>query len=776
MDSQPSGNKELLSIETSDLLFVLKGDRYGQSNDACFEIKSSSEETIDISHPKGIHLLEYTNYEIIIESKNNSKIEFYHDNIHIRNKVTPVTSRSKNLSGIINFKGEIGLTDFHVLVNGKEALMITLEVYPSKISYKKDYENILRDVNEEIYNLAYGFLGRTYLNSEINNMRNKDDSEFYSILNYVFKKLLRAIDTVLNNPYHALTKESRILKYQNMKSVTNETIRYLEKRPHLLNKVNGRFVPSEALVVKKTVTTDVKENRLLKFILESIVRKIDKFDHKFKGHEEHKKRIVQFKREITRRIKSSFLNNIESSYIDCNTSLVFTMAPGYKEVYKYYLMLQKGLTINSDIFNISMKDLSLLYEYWCFIKINALLKKKYKLLSSDIFKIKDKGINVYLEKGRESRLIYLNPVTNEKFSVFYNGTRNSETVGQKPDNILSLNKEGSSKEYEFIFDAKYKIDYTDNYIKRNKSAGPKEEDINTMHRYRDAIISSDAERYKHTIFGAFVLFPYDDEEDFKKNTFYKSIDKVNIGAFPFLPSTTKLMEEFLDELILESSYSGYERHIGQTGEEDYLKDEYFKDREVLVGALKDKEQFEIAIKHKFYHIPKKNINLSNHNIKYIALAQSKKVFEEEAGIMWYGKVKSIEPVNRSDIREIPKDSEEIYYRFEIEEWIKLPRKIEVTGYQVRSFSYTSLYLLTHAETVSEICIKTKEEFRLWKELKRYDRNIRVNEEGKVESFVLGNSAYVIDGDTIRAINDGEDKIISKKDFEKSPVKSLKKLL
>ena len=227
------------------------------------------------------------------------------------------------------------------------------------------------------------------------------------------------------------------------------------------------------------------------------------------------------------------------------------MAPGYKEVYKYYLMLQKGLTINSDIFNISMKDLSLLYEYWCFIKINALLKKKYKLLISDIFKIKDKGINVYLEKGRESRLTYLNPVTNEKFSVFYNGTRNSETVGQKPDNILSLNKEGSSKEYEFIFDAKYKIDYTDNYIKRNKSAGPKEEDINTMHRYRDAIISSDAERYKHTIFGAFVLFPYDDEEDFKKNTFYKSIEKVNIGAFPFLPSTTSLMEEFLDELILE---------------------------------------------------------------------------------------------------------------------------------------------------------------------------------------------------------------------------------
>ncbi|WP_410745442.1 hypothetical protein, partial [Clostridium neonatale] len=55
------------------------------------------------------------------------------------------------------------------------------------------------------------------------------------------------------------------------------------------------------------------------------------------------------------------------------------------------------------------------------------------------------------------------------------------------------------------------------------------------------------------IFGAFVLFPYDNEEEFKNHKFYESIEKVNVGAFPFLPSTTGLMENFLDELINESS-------------------------------------------------------------------------------------------------------------------------------------------------------------------------------------------------------------------------------
>ena len=36
---------------------------------------------------------------------------------------------------------------------------------------------------------------------------------------------------------------------------------------------------------------------------------------------------------------------------------------------------------------------------------------------------------------------------------------------------------------------------------------------------------------------------------YKNNKFYKSIEKVNVGAFSFLPSKTKLVEEFLYNLL-----------------------------------------------------------------------------------------------------------------------------------------------------------------------------------------------------------------------------------
>ncbi|UYZ37996.1 restriction endonuclease-like protein [Clostridium beijerinckii] len=395
MDSQPSGNNnELLFIETENIIFVLKGERYGISDEAILRIKSFNKEPIesDIEYVKGLFLKEYSNYEIIIQSKNNANIEFYHENINIRNEVTSITSKSKNLSGVINFKGDIGATDFVIKVNNKIELEITLEVYPTKISYKEDYKAILRDVNEEIYNLAYGFLARTYLSSEINNKSNNNDSEFYSILNYVFDKLKKSVDIILYNPYHELQKDSRVVKYHKIRNASNETIKYLEKRPYLMEKINGTYLPKEALITNKTVTTNTKENRFLKFMLLKIIDKIDKFLLKLKKLNNNDKEILEklnsFKREINKRINTSILRNIPCEYNEANLSLVFSMGNGYKEVYKYYLMLQKGLSINSNIFSLSMKELSLLYEYWCFIKINSLLKKKYKLVSSDILKIK----------------------------------------------------------------------------------------------------------------------------------------------------------------------------------------------------------------------------------------------------------------------------------------------------------------------------------------------------------------------------------------------------
>lgn len=556
MDLQPSGNKEIVFVETEDIYFILKGnnDSVGICEEASLEV-ISKDAILSAEYNRNMHLKEYKNYEVIIEAKKDAKIEFYHENSTIRDKVSATGRSNKMLTGVINFRGDIGYSDLYVFVNGKEHLKITVEVFPSKIDYKEDYKALIEDVNKEIYNLAYGFLGRTYLGTEIDKINKGSETEFYSILNYVYEKLLKAIDIVLYSPHHQLVKEYNIKKHHALRNTSNETIKWLEKRPQLVKNINGKYLPTEALQVNKTVTLNTNENKFLKFILVKITQKIDGFISNYnkaywKMEEEAINVLVKMKREINRRINTSFLKDVDSNINSTSASLVFTMASGYREIYKYYLMLQKGLKIDSNLFALSMKDLPLLYEYWCFIKINALMQKRYKLLSSDMLKINNDGIVIALKKGQASTLVYEDLKTKRRFKVIYNPTYVTKTVNQKPDNVISFIDENDDKEYMFIFDAKYKIDTTQDYINKYKGVGPKEEDINTMHRYRDAIVRENKEsgEYERVVLGAFVLFPYKYEEKFKEHDFSKSCEEMGIGAIPFLPSIN-LFENFLEDTI-----------------------------------------------------------------------------------------------------------------------------------------------------------------------------------------------------------------------------------
>jgi len=48
-----------------------------------------------------------------------------------------------------------------------------------------------------------------------------------------------------------------------------------------------------------------------------------------------------------------------------------------------------------------------------------------------------------------------------------------------------------------------------------------------MNRYRDAIVykNKKTQPYNNSVFGAFVLFPYKDEQKYKIHDFYKSIEE-----------------------------------------------------------------------------------------------------------------------------------------------------------------------------------------------------------------------------------------------------------
>jgi len=674
---------------------------------------------------------EQQNYEIVIEKISECDIEFYHDNINIRNKVSPVGHAKKILTGVVNFTNDIGLSDLIIKVDGKEYLRVEIEVYPSKIDYLNDYNAILKDINDELYNLIFDFYKKTYLLTGLSNTVGNSLTEFFAIINLIFGRLERAIGIVLRMPHHVLAKERVVENNYKVKRVDNECIKWINRHQQYVKASGGVIAVEKALSLKNTVTFDTFENRLIKYMIKSVINRLRVLKKRYIVKSDIGTAIVDrdivdkidmMITKLDKHISTTFLKNVGDIYTMNSLSLVLNMAAGYRDVYKYYIMLLKGLMMKEGFIKISTKNMALLYEYWCFIKLNSILRHKYDLVKQDIIKFDNSGLSVKIKMGEKSKVEYQNPRNGERYFLAYNNKYgDTATVVQKPDNTLSLEKKGSNVKYNYIFDAKYRICYDNDYLKKYFTPGPEEDDINTMHRYRDAIVyeNKDNSNFERMFFGAFVLFPYSKEDEYRNHQFYKSIEKVGVGGLPFLPNATHLVEDLLDEVITDSPETAFESTVLQHGMYEYLEKIEFNNKEVLVGNLSSHKQLEVNLKYKFYHIPYSEIRSSLKYIKYVAIAQTKaKGFGDDAGIRYYGKVKSFDVLRRSEIKEIPKDSDELYVRFTVDKWEELDKKIELAGYRVIRRFYTNLFLLKNAKIVSELLIKTKDDYRLYLELKR----------------------------------------------------------
>lgn len=671
-------------------------------------------------------------YELVVEKKKQDlPLVFFHENMYLRQAIKPLGQML--LSGVLNFQNEVGMTELELRLHGEVIFKLQIEVFPSKMDYKRDYEVILREVNEQIYNLSFDFLRKTYHLTGLRETRHQSVTEFFTILQQVFQQLTQNVDRIKSAPHYKMRSEPHKVEASRARRVGKENIAFLRKRPELF--VHGQQIPTHVLETRRYMDFDTVENRFVRWVLLRISSKLKEL----RAHAAKRgnnpdpvllKKIDFMGVQLQRLLKHDFL--AVGDMKQASLTLVLQMAPGYREVYRIYLLLMKGLSIQGDLFRLSMKDLAQLYEYWCFLKIHQLLNRKYELLSQDLIKVNRNGLFVKLERGQKAKMVYRNPRNGEIFSLFYNSLPKGDTTStlvQRPDNVLTLKKNDASVEYKYIFDAKYRLNAAYEgtpYWGKYNQPGPEEEDINTMHRYRDAIVYKDQRNgeYERSMFGAYVLFPYPDEERFKEHPFYKSIELVNIGAIPLLPNATNLMEQLLDEMIQDSPEKAYERSTRPRGTKEYYYNK-FSGKNVLVGSLRGPSQLEMALEHRFYHMPLKNI--ADHKlltqIEYIAMCQSRKKFQGpgNTGIHWIGKVLDWKVVRRGEITERPArpgTEEELYVKFTIERWNRRDQPIALGGQGIYTCVYTSKYMFDRASEIAELKLENEEDLRQWREARR----------------------------------------------------------
>ena len=92
------------------------------------------------------------------------------------------------------------------------------------------------------------------------------------------------------------------------------------------------------------------------------------------------------------------------------------------------------------------------------------------------------------------------------------------------------------------------------------------------------------------------------------------------------------------------------------------------DGEAIIGTVRNKAQLDVCLEKKFYHFPVKLFKDALPEPQYVALYLPRRLSGKDAGIGYVGKVTTLRIVKRSEITEIPKQSDEIYCKLTVEEW------------------------------------------------------------------------------------------------------------
>ncbi len=486
------------------------------------------------------------------------------------------------LAGFINYGNDVGKSE--ILIEYKVGSELRhfrfgFDVLSTKLNYHEHWRKIIEDIESEYRMLSLDYMKRTFHGFSPDTEGETPELVWWSIFAGEQEKFVKAVKSIIERPRHRLHGIETYLRADKLTriptSIENELTEHRKEQAHLYR------------VEQQVQSNDTQENRFLKHALGQITTKYEALKKRIeaiKGASDPFKGEMQNMLDTLKHLQRNPFFRTVGRFKGMNQeSMVLQKASGYNQVYRTWNLLRRAYSLNDGIYRLQSKDIATLYEIWCFIEVSHIVKE---LLGINVDvdhrnRMEMNGIFTWeLGKGEHSRILFKKEdvelaelVYNPKHTDRENDSVSMEnlyvpTVAQKPDIVLQLTKRDQQKDMKmtYLFDAKYRIEGRVNGVDT-----PPEDAINQMHRYRDAIYYKEhsSKELKKEVIGGYILFPGDGQKaDVEVSKFYKTIEEVNIGAFPLRPKdieNRELLVQFIESLIGKASTEILDDSIPQKG-------------------------------------------------------------------------------------------------------------------------------------------------------------------------------------------------------------------
>ena len=464
-----------------------------------------------------------------------------------------------------------------------------VEVASDVVSYKKDYQDLLRQLTEDIADLQMQCSScvQGLVKPNPHEAAKNDVQRFFFLLglvgNYDFDAAMRQI---VERPQVQLVEVETEVDVRHAARLGSFELRQLTSSPRripLPRNLKGRYpgltsLPERIVTKRNVESVDTPENRFVKYAVNFFLDRL----RNFKRILQEKKRegasmVVEVDidaavRMLSRWSAHEFFKGVGPLMRMPTSSVVLQRREGYREVLKKWLQFQAGTQLvwknGEDVYAANQRKMSALYEYWCFFRllkiVGGLFSVKTKDIADKMIGVGSDGLSLKLKEGKTISLdgTFDSGRTGARFrrlavEFSYNrtfsakGKEMSWTLPMRPDYTLAFRPLGLDMDEAIKndlvtyvhFDAKYKARDLEASLKRIGKADYEEETVEEASTDEDAVSRKDVKRvdilkmhaYRDAIKrtgGAYVLYP-GTEQSIKRE---EEEILPGLGAFQLSPS------------------------------------------------------------------------------------------------------------------------------------------------------------------------------------------------------------------------------------------------
>jgi uncharacterized protein len=711
---------------------------------------------LEIAHDptlqQGPLLFEQVNYKLYARARPGSTVQIEQEDPLFGHHLT-VEDSGGTVHGVVNFGSQIGLTEFTVKVDHAPELRVGLEVFPSKLDYRADYEAILADVQEILTGLALEYLRSTYQLGHRAPSASPTELEWILLLRGVVDTLERALYHVARYPVWRLSRRPTHVRADRVRRVdaaVRSSIRRGRGAGRLDPLPSGHAVRQWLPETRPTPTLDTPEHRWLAAQVTQIRRRVAQIRRAtdVDGAGSRRRKALQDLEHIEARLAAlSRLEPLARARGEPPAgfaSLPLLRTPGYREAYRACIVLSLGLRIEGGPLRLSVKDLAVLYEYWCYLATIRLLGEitGERADLEDLFTIRRAGIEVRLTQGSESKVSFAGH-GDRRILLRYNPLVDhpDTLIPQQPDLLLSIVDPGWPP-LELVLDAKYRLDTSSSYRSRYGTPGPPEDALNALHRYRDAILeqrSAPRAAPKRRVVQAAAAFPHRDGpgEDFAGSRLFRGLEKVGIGAVPLLPGSTEYLEHWLRSALSRGAWALADRAIDHTSSQKAADWKRAATDAVLIGVLRSppgprakpeeayaEAHFRWIEQERLYYTPLTKRQRRQFVARWLGIYWPA-IGGEPGGVTHVAKIESFEVRRRCEVPtpwEPSRSGDEQVILYHLGPVTKAPRVIanrddEGRGRRVPMRLWSSRLALERASVLAELALETEPEWRFYEDLR-----------------------------------------------------------